>query len=125
MHCSRVGCGMPYLCRVVGCCSPVHTEPTHLGVCGQADGSAAQLDLALPSYHPCQAGGSAAQLDLARDAGAAVGNGEAGYWRVQCSVADQNARPTDLPLAGYWRMQNGYLLPDRPSGLEQATARPL
>ena len=54
----------------------------------------------LPSFHPYQAGGSAAQLDLARDAGAAVGNGE----------------------AGYWRMQNGYLLPDQPSGLAQVTA---
>ena len=55
----------------------------------------------LPSYHPYQAGGSAAQLDLARDAGAAVGNGE----------------------ARYWRMQNGYLLPDRPSGLAQLAGR--
>ena len=60
----------------------MHADPTHLGACGQA-------------------GGSAAQLDLARDAGAAVGNGE----------------------ARYWRMQNGYLLPDRPSGLAQLAGR--
>ena len=37
-------------------------------------------------YHPYQAGGSAAQLDLARDAGAAVGNGEAGMFRVRVRV---------------------------------------
>jgi len=48
-----------------------------------------------------QAGGSAAQLDLARDAGAVVGNGE----------------------RGYWQMQNGYLLPDRPCGLGQLAER--
>ena len=74
-----------------------------------------------------QAGGAEAQLDLARDAGAAVGNGEAGMLTLTLTrtltLTPTPTTTTNDGEAGYWRMQNGYLLPARRGGLAKLAER--